>query len=60
MVKVEMVNADGKHIENNNAIWDNHPDIENVCIVGMIVPEGYVTDAMIQTGGVVTIRIRKV
>ena len=58
MEKVEMVNVDGKRIENNSALWANHPDMgENVYVTGMIVPEGYVAESMIQSDGIVMIRI---
>lgn len=63
MEKVQMVNVDGKKIENNSAIWANHPDMgENVFVTGMIVPgmivpEGYVAESMIQSDGIVMIRI---
>ena len=58
MEKVQMVNVDGKKIENNNAVWAKHPDMgENVFVTGMIVPEGYVAESMIQSNGIVTVRI---
>ena len=58
MEKVQMVNVDGKKIENNSAIWANHPDMgENVFVTSMLIPEGYVAESMIQSDGIVMIRI---
>lgn len=58
MEKVQMVNVDGKKIENNSAVWANHPDMgENVFVTGMLIPEGYVAESMIQSDGIVMIRI---
>ena len=56
--KVEMVNLDGKRIENNSALWQNHPDMKDtVFVTSLLVPEGYVAESMIQKGNVVMIRI---
>ena len=56
--KVEMVNLDGKKIENNSAVWANHSDMgENVFVTSMLIPEGYVAESIIQSEGIVMIRI---
>lgn len=56
--KVQMVNVDGKKIENNSAMWQNHPEMkDNVFVTSMFIPEGYVVESMIQKGNVVMIRI---
>lgn len=58
MEKVQMVNVDGKKIENNSAVWANHPDMgENVFVTSMLIPEGYMAESMIQSDGIVMIRI---
>ena len=58
MEKVQMVNVDGKKIENNSAVWSNHLDMgENVFVTSMLIPEGYVAESMIQSDGIVMIRI---
>lgn len=60
MIKVEMVNIDGKRIENNSAIWEHNPDIEDAYITGMLLPEGYALDSMVQKDSIVFIRMRKI